>query len=228
MVGIALAAGTCRISNRFGIVAMRQKKSHLERFYSTEKNNNIQEKKTILQRLEEGFRFGKWKFYAQELVFKNLQPDSVPSAYKMCYRSDLETYANFAILTASATTVALPTLLSYQIFMDAAVADIHELAAFVTAAVAFTIALYTISMRVPMRIYYSAKCDDFLVYFPRLVPYTTRKMQILPGHVIPPTSSSIYLPWIDIQHIHTQTKQKMLINGDKFILPMYYNKLMGY
>ena len=48
------------------------------------------------------------------------------------------------------------------------------------------------------------------------------------GHVKPPTRTSDYLPWISLQHTHTQTKQTMIIDGEKFILPMYYNKLMGY
>ncbi len=231
MIAIIPASVTKRMWKCIGFwnISVRQGKLlRLVRCYSTDKRDHTPEKKTILQKLEGGFQFGKWKFYAQELVFKNLQPDSVPSSYKMCYRSGLETYANVAILVAASAAIGIPAFVSYQLLQMNVGIDTQELAAFLTVGIASIIATYTLSLRVPLRIYYSAKCDDFLVYFPHLIPYATKRINIQPGHVLPPTSSSGYFPWVNIQHIHTQTNQKMLIDGDKFILPMYYNKLMGY
>ena len=52
-----------------------------------------------------------WKLYAVDFVIKNLQPDIVPKTYKMCYRSGLETYANFSITGAAVLSLATPLII---------------------------------------------------------------------------------------------------------------------
>lgn len=54
-------------------------------------------------KLAGGYKIGKWRFYLESFVFKNLRPDIVPPGYRMCYRSGLETYANFGILGGGLT-----------------------------------------------------------------------------------------------------------------------------
>jgi len=211
-------------------------------FYSTGKNNDVKEDKYIQtfqkleseererlsSRLQKGISIGTWKFYVEHLVFKNLKPDIVPLSYRMCYRSGLETYANFGILTAALATAVFSIGVPFYLFNQGIAPIPFEIAGFFLGGVVFTYSLFSVSLQVPLRIYYSEKSDDFLVYMPRFIPYATRKLNIQPGHVKPPAGTSDYLPWINLQHTHTQTKQKMLIDGEKFILPMYYNKLMGY
>lgn len=207
-------------------------------FYSTSKNTGKKDvdsslagnekRKTLLDRLGNGLNLGTWKFYMQDLVFKNLKPDIVPLSYKMCYRSGLETYANLAITTAVSAATCISAGLVYQLLQVDSAPLTEEIIGFGIAGVVSIIALMIVSLRVPLRIYYSPKSDDFLVFMPRFIPYATRKLCIQPGQLAPPTSTSGFLPWINIQHIHTESKQKILIDGDKFILPMYYNKLMGY
>lgn len=197
--------------------------------YSIKKDDVPAKKKTLLEVIQDGIAFGNWKFYAENLTFKNLRPDVVPPSYKMCYRSGLETYANFALLVAGGTAVILPGLVGYGLYQGLVLpADMQETVSFTIVATISMIALWSISLRVPLRIYYSSKSDNFMVFFPRLIPWTSRKIIIQPGHVTPPTKSSNYLPWVNLQHTHTESKRKMLIDGEKFILPMYYNKLMGY
>lgn len=212
------------------------------KFYSTGKNGDVKEKnyiqrfqkleseqrESLSSRLQKGINIGTWKFYVQDLVLKNLKPDIVPLSYRMCYRSGLETYANFGILTAALTSVFLSIAVPFYLFHQGSTPIPFEVAGFFFGGVICTYSLFSVSCQVPLRIYYSEECDDFLVYMPKYIPYATKKLNIQPGHVKPPTGTSDYLPWINLQHTHTQTKQKMLIDGEKFILPMYYNKLMGY
>ena len=49
-----------------------------------------------------------WKFYPNDLVFKNLKPDSVPQHYKMVYRSSVETITNMSILVNSTAVLGFP------------------------------------------------------------------------------------------------------------------------
>jgi hypothetical protein len=212
------------------------------KFYSTGKNGDVKEKnyiqrfqkleseqrESLSSRLQKGINIGTWKFYVQDLVLKNLKPDIVPLSYRMCYRSGLETYANFGILTAALTSVFLSIAVPFYLFHQGSTPIPFEVAGFFFGGVICTFSLFSVSRQVPLRIYYSEECDDFLVYMPKYIPYAAKKLNIQPGHVKPPTGTSDYLPWINLQHTHTQTKQKMLIDGEKFILPMYYNKLMGY
>lgn len=208
-----------------------------QEFYSTNKEKDKQDEyleNDPLRRFKKDpdgivFKFGKWKFYLNDFIFKNLEPDKVHPSYKMCYRSGLETYANFAILTAACTALVVPTSIAYGLaYYGDFISITLEMLAAVFGSALSSVALYFISLKVPLRIYYSATNDNFLVVLPRVIPYATRMICILPGHVEPPKGSSQYAPWINLQHIHTQTKQKMLIDDGKFILPMYYNKLMGY
>lgn len=196
--------------------------------YSTEKKTSNLVGKRSLDSVKNGMTFGNWKFYIESLVFKKLRPDVVSSSYKMCYRSELETYANFCILTTAVGTITLSLGLGYSCFYGFVADDISELLVFSVFAITSIIAICRVSLQVPLRIYYSSDIDNFLVFVPTLVPYATKKIFIQPGDVLPPTKSSAYLPWVNLQHTHKQSNQKMLIDGEKFILPMYYNRMMGY
>lgn len=247
MAGIATGSALKRIfwkcTGYWNIPVKRNSKIlRAVQFYSTDKNDKVQEKtalekfqkaeneerERLSRKTKKGLKFGTWKFYIEDLVFKNLKPDEVPLSYQMCYRSGLETYANFGILTASSATALCLISAPLYLFQHGFIPITFEIAGFFIGGVAFMYSLFSVSLCVPLRIYYSEESDDFLVYLPRLIPYATRKLNIQPGHVKPPTRTSDYLPWISLQHTHTLTKQTMIIDGEKFILPMYYNKLMGY
>lgn len=229
---------SCKRTVVFSVSLKEGTTARAQRFYSTSKNADNrdansslvgnEQNKALLDRLKRGLSFGTWKFYMQDLVFKNLKPDTVPPSYKMCYRSELETYANLAITTAVSAATFMSAGLVYQLLQINPSPITEEVIGFAIVGLASVVALMNVSRRVPLRIYYSSEHDDFLVFMPRLIPFATRKLTIQPGQITPPARISGIFPWINLEHIHTKSLQKMIIDGHKFILPVYYNKLMGY
>ena len=64
----------------------------LDKIFGTMDKNN--------ERLDTGLKMGNWRLYLADFMVKNMKPDIVPPGYRMCYRSGLETYANFSMLGA--------------------------------------------------------------------------------------------------------------------------------
>ena len=195
--------------------------------YSTNEENNPPHRRN---KFMTSIGLKNWKLYPTEFLLKNLRPDKVPPSYRMCYRSGLETYANFCILLGSFTTVLYPPGLLYLLFQANTVETAVNLEVAILSVGLFVsiFAMYFFSLKVPLRIYYSVESNDFILFLPKLIPYATKMIVVKPGQVLPPTKSSKYLPWQNIEYTHKETKQKMWIVDEKFVLPMYYNKFMGY
>lgn len=169
----------------------------------------------------------KWRVFPQYFVIKNLRPDKVPSAYKMVYRSELETFANFGMLGAGIFTAAIPVgIYAHLVQEELTTFRMAELSIFCLGSALTIAAIYFLCTKVPLRIYYAHESDDFLIFVPSIVPYKTLKLPTKPGELLPPMNASEYLPWVAIEHTHLPTGQKLLLNGEKFATPMYYNKLL--
>jgi len=166
-----------------------------------------------------------WKFYPSDLVIKNLKPDSVPRHYKMVYRSSVETITNFCILVNTSTMLGFSAFIistkSSELVEMASVESV--LGAF--ALFSYVALLYTSALQVPLRMYYSAEKENFLVKMPHLIPYRTKTLTLQPGTVMPPSKSQ-WKPWTIFQYTHIPSKTKLVILRDGFEVPMYYKKLL--
>lgn len=191
------------------------------------KDDDQKTQETFWERLFPFMKNSKWKIYPGYFLIKNLRPDKVPSTYRMVYRSELETYANLAILGAGATTVLGPVAACiYLLQEEMTIFRFAEFSIF-TLATSLTVAsMYYVSLKVPLRIYYSGESDDYLAYVPSTVPYKTHKLVLRPGELLPPSETSQYKPWVGIQHTHLPTGRKLLLSGENFTIPIYYNKLL--
>merc|ERR1712071_410231 len=165
-----------------------------------------------------------WKIYPSDFVIKNLKPDKVPKDYQMVYRSSVETIANFcilgnglALLVSSAVVITENSRLLEVATLSNVLGGIGLLGSIAL--------LYFVSLRIPMRMYYSSQNNDYLVKMPRLFPYRTWSMMLQPGTVLPPESSRMK-PWVAWQYTHAPSKAKLIIFEDSFSVPVYHKKLL--
>lgn len=220
----------CSSQNRF-YSAMKNPPQSTNK--SSEKNNQIDYPDTrgpFAKKFQDGITiFGtNWKLYVEDFVIKNLRPDIVPKSYKMCYRSGLETYANFSITGAFVLSLATPLIFWNLIERELSTYSNSEIGILTFGSLATIVSIYFICLKVPVRMYYSEEVNNFLVVMPRLLPYTTTRITVKPGQLLPPSGQSSYFPWVNLAYTHTTTKKKIIISEDYFELPMYYKKLMGY
>ena len=92
-----------------------------------------------------------WKLYAVDFVIKNLQPDIVPKTYKMCYRSGLETYANFSITGAAVLSLATPLIIWNYIEKELSMYSNLESGIITLGSLASIVSIYYICLMVPLR-----------------------------------------------------------------------------
>ena len=173
----------------------------------------------------------KWKIYWIDMMVKNTRPDPVSPQYRIVYRSSLETYANFSILATAVALVATPAMIIWNLMTispETLKQRRIEMLLYPLAILATVGSMTFVSLRCPLRIYYSEAQNHFLAFMPRFVPYATRPLIIKPGEVQAPTKTSAYIPWNAIEYLHAPSKEKMILIDTSFSLPMYYNKLMGY
>lgn len=175
--------------------------------------------------------FHRRKKTAQEI--KN--HDNIDSHYDLVYTSSSILYVKLGYHGGQIVLAGLGILMCLTAFnvisfpLNFVATSPLEVFVFVALNALIGFGILRVSWQYPLRIYYSELEDQFIAVFIGIHPYVTRPLKIQPGEVQPLSPSKLtkeILPWA--QQLYVLPSQKLFLNVNRFILPMYYNKLLGY
>lgn len=104
-----------------------------------------------------------------------------------------------------------------------------EIAVFLTVNMIICLGILRICYWYPLRIYYSEVEDQFVAVFVGHHPLAVRHVKIQPGEVkplVPGRITGALFSWT--HHLYSSPAQTIHLNAHHFVLPFYYNKLLGY
>lgn len=173
------------------------------------------------------------KFFRRKSGEQNRLSDGLDESYKMVYRGDTNTYLQCLLGTVQFTAVAGTggVIASTAGLTDTSdLLPLHEMIGFSLVYVLIVYCTFYFAKAYPLRMYYSESKNKFCIVRFNNNPITIRKLEVAPGeakHLPKSYLSQNILPYYQDMCM-IAGKHKILLIESNFIMPKYYNMLLGY